>query len=1227
MRIVVDMQGAQTESRFRGIGRYSMSFSQAIVRNRGEHEVLLVLNGLFPETTAPIRAAFDGLLPQEQIRIWSAPGPVREENPNNDRRRKTAEIIREAFLTSLQPDIIHISSLFEGYVDDAVTTIGQFDQSTPVSVSLYDLIPLLNQEHYLQPNPGYEQYYLRKIEYIKQAAKYLSISEFTREEGLQHLKTSGDRIVNVSTATEPHFKPLHLEDAAVTQLCHKFGLRLPFILYTGGSDERKNLPRLIEAFATLPSSVRKSHQLVFAGKISLGNIALLQHKAKAAGLTSENVQYTGYITDEELILLYNLCKLFIFPSWHEGFGLPALEAMACGAPVIGANTSSLPEVIGLEEALFDPLDVTAITAKIAQALEDDAFRAQLREHGLQRAKLFSWDESANRAITAWEQLHTQRVEQAKTHKKAWADTSRCLTENYNQLIADLAKPLADPLVTDDDLRQVALCLGHNEQQTLTFLRSMPLPETLIWRIEGPFDSSYSLALVNRETARALAALGHRVILHSTEGPGDFTADPKFLSKNPDLAAMHLLSSTVSQVEADITSRNLYPPRVSDMCSRLNFLHAYGWEESGFPGEWVESFNSSLQGMTVMSEHVRKIMIDSGVTAPLAVCGIGVDHWERIAADENFLLKAKGFRFLHVSSCFPRKGADILLDAYGRAFSARDDVTLVIKTFPNPHNEIYRWLEEARTGNPDFPDVQILEGNYTDAQLKSLNEQCNVLVAPSRAEGFGLPMAEAMLSGLAVITTGWSGQIDFCSSATAWLVDYQFEYADTHFKVFDSVWAAPDVKHLALVMREVYETPQTEREARISAGRQLLLGRYRWSDVAERMVRAARAWTSGADSPSLRIGWVSTWNCRCGIATYSEHLVSNVPAQTVVFAAKTATQITMDENNVVRCWQAGDQDRLTHLRAEIAKSQIDTLVVQFNFGFFDLEKLGVFLCEQVDLGYLVVLMMHATLDPLHVPHKKLSVLAPALRRCHRVLVHAPSDLNRLKALGVVENVSMFPHGILDCPVAPSRDKKSSTFIIGSYGFFLPHKGLLELIEAVTVLRSQGMDVSLSMINAEYPVAESRVLIDQATEIIRASGMAPWIDLTTAYLDDQECLHRLSQTDLIVFPYQNTGESSSAAVRYGLATGRPVAVTPMPIFEDVKKLVYYLPGQSVKEIADGLTGLIKDLRLENSYDAEIEKSTEKWRTEHRYSRLGSRLYRTLVALRQTGNTALDRTCLEL
>lgn len=420
MRIVIDMQGAQTESRFRGIGRYTMSFAQAIVRNRSEHEIILALNGLFPDTIEPIRAAFDELLPKENIRVWYAPGPVRECEPDNESRRKVAESIREAFLASLAPDVIHICSLFEGFIDDAVTSIGHFDRTTSISVTLHDLIPLLNPDHYLKPHPRYAQYYQRKAEYLKRAATYLAVSESSRQEGLSYLDIPPSCVVNTSEAAEPHFQPLSLDEKIVITLRQKFGLTRPFLLYAGGTDDRKNLPRLIRAFAALAAPLRAGHQLLLAGKMPEATIAEFNRQAKTEGFKPGELCFTGYVTDEELVQLYNLCKLFVFPSWHEGFGLPALEAMACGAPVIGANTSSLPEVIGLDAAQFDPFDVGSITAAMAQALQDDAFRQMLREHGLQQVKKFSWDESAKRAIAAWE----SGLKSQKPQKNAAPPTGR-----------------------------------------------------------------------------------------------------------------------------------------------------------------------------------------------------------------------------------------------------------------------------------------------------------------------------------------------------------------------------------------------------------------------------------------------------------------------------------------------------------------------------------------------------------------------------------------------------------------------------------------------------------------------------------------------------------------------------------------------------------------------------------------------------------------------------------
>jgi glycosyltransferase involved in cell wall biosynthesis len=413
MRIVLDLQGPQATNRLRGIGRYSLSLAQTIVRNRGEHEALIALNGLFPETIESIRAAFDGLLPQENIRIWHAPGPISQIESGNDARRKAAELLREAFLASLEPDIVHVSSLFEGLNDDAVASIGSFTQAIPTAVTLYDLIPHIYRKPYLE-SPLVERWYEGKLNHLLRANLWLAISESSRQEGIRHLGLPANAVINVSAAAEPCFRFTPRDMKSEQDLRARYGLLRPFVMYTGGTDHRKNIEGLIRAYACLSPALRQAHQLAIVCSVQPASRQALEQLATQHGLRQDEVVLTGYVPESDLLALYSYCKLFVFPSWHEGFGLPALEAMSCGAAVIGANTSSLPEVIGREDALFDPHSDGSISAKLNQALSDEIFRTDLVRHGLEQAKKFSWNDSARRAITAFERFHAKRQQVSTT---------------------------------------------------------------------------------------------------------------------------------------------------------------------------------------------------------------------------------------------------------------------------------------------------------------------------------------------------------------------------------------------------------------------------------------------------------------------------------------------------------------------------------------------------------------------------------------------------------------------------------------------------------------------------------------------------------------------------------------------------------------------------------------------------------------------------------------------
>lgn len=414
MRIVIDMQAVQGSNRQHGIGRYTLSLAQAMVRNRGSYNVCLALNGLFPDTIEPIRSVFDGLLPQENIRVWQAPGPVCSAQSENDWRRNAAELIREAFLASLNPDVVLVSSLFEGPRNDAVTSIGRLGCTLPTAVILYDLIPLTQRHLYLE-NPVDETWYENKLDHLRRADLLLAISEWSRRQGMRYLGFSPEMCVNISAAAGPQFQPQRIDSRREQEIRKRYGLNRPFVMYTGGIDPRKNIEGLIRAYANQDNQLRAKHQLaIVCANLSPSSRAVLEALARKQGLKSDEMVLTGFVAEEDLLTLYQLCKVFVFPSWEEGFGLPALEAMSCGRAVIGSNASSLPQVIGRKDALFDPTDDMSITDKLSQVLINDAFRLELEQHGLEQARQFSWDSSAQRAFTAIEMLHERKLSQPMT---------------------------------------------------------------------------------------------------------------------------------------------------------------------------------------------------------------------------------------------------------------------------------------------------------------------------------------------------------------------------------------------------------------------------------------------------------------------------------------------------------------------------------------------------------------------------------------------------------------------------------------------------------------------------------------------------------------------------------------------------------------------------------------------------------------------------------------------
>ena len=408
MRLVVDLQGAQSGSSTRGIGRYSLSLTRGLARLRGEHEVIVVLSSLFPDTIELLRRSLEEVLPPEAIQIMHLAGPVHGADPHCDARREAAELMREQFLASLNPDFVLITSLFEGLGDDVVSSIGRFTTRIPTAVVLYDLIPLINSGIYLQ-NAVLAKWYERKLAHLRNADLLLAISQSSRQEAIEWLGAGQEEAVNISTAAEDHFTPAPVSAKCRAALAKTYGLVRPFVMYTGGIDHRKNIEGLIEAYAMLPPALRRAHQLAIVCSIQPADRDRLNALAAEFGLGDDELVLTGYIPEDDLLACYRACQMFIFPSWHEGFGLPALEAMQCGRAVIVSDRSSLPEVVGTSEALFDPYDIGEISRAIRAVLTDGELRTRLEKHGLKQAKRFSWPLTAQAAWDAIVTAHERRA--------------------------------------------------------------------------------------------------------------------------------------------------------------------------------------------------------------------------------------------------------------------------------------------------------------------------------------------------------------------------------------------------------------------------------------------------------------------------------------------------------------------------------------------------------------------------------------------------------------------------------------------------------------------------------------------------------------------------------------------------------------------------------------------------------------------------------------------------
>lgn len=362
MRIGIDIRELE-KGKFTGIGRYLRNFLSFTAEFDIENEYILFGN---QRTDYNLKIAHQRveIIPEKLTLFWD-----QVKLPYHLRKEKIDIFLTPYFKAPLY-------------------------KTTKLVVIINDLIPLAA--------PQYQRlrYCLKRVYFkslikrtVKKADKIITISQYSKKDIIKFLGVEEGKIGVITLSVSKNYYPI---TSGLKETLAKYGIKDKFIFYFGNFNPHKNLRSLLEAYKILPEEIRNSYKLVIGGKKNKyyrNFFKLIQDLD-----IKERVIFTDFIPEEDLPCLYRAAEVFVFPSFYEGFGLPLLEAMACGTPVIASNTSSLPEVVGDAAILIEPGNVSELSKAIEKVITDENIRKDLVNKGLNRVKSFSVEKTAGEIL-------------------------------------------------------------------------------------------------------------------------------------------------------------------------------------------------------------------------------------------------------------------------------------------------------------------------------------------------------------------------------------------------------------------------------------------------------------------------------------------------------------------------------------------------------------------------------------------------------------------------------------------------------------------------------------------------------------------------------------------------------------------------------------------------------------------------------------------------------------
>lgn len=738
LKLWVDGQCLQTHSRKRGIGRYILDLLRALSTHESGIELSVSLNAAMPEATIAARSLLSGIVSSDRIHVWHGKVEGGEADYGHTAWRSRSELALVHHVNQLSPDIALSASPFEGAVDPAVPYLGGSLASVRTAAMFYDAIPFRFPNKYIL-DPRQREYYYRRLSSYKNFDLVFTISDFSSQEF--RLFSESEKGICIGAGISESFVQL-IDDSV-----DKNSIDGKYILYVGGLDWRKNLEVIPEAFRKISKSLQDNLKFVIAGEINAREKVEYSNVWQSHGLPADRIVFAGAVDDKTLVRLYKGALALIQPSFMEGFGLTALEAIACGTPAIAARAGALPEVVGDGALLFDPTSPSDLAEKIESVAAGKLDAQRLKELARERIDTFTWRNVADRVVQGLHGLDRHTTAPRLDLVEALGTIKRNEEEDVSTLMA-----LAEPEATRPRLLVDASATLIDDHRTGIQRVVRRICENMFPQRSS--DEGKYISFCDDASGWYFAR--------------EWTGRPP--SKQSSNRLRPQAGDTVLMLDSSWPFHTLHPAflrpvllKGGDVISCLYDtvpLRSAAFCHEGMPPIFSAWFQTALvysTGIVCISRAVADELLDllAGIGFPrrmkVGYWQLGADFATEPSASKPVRRSKSAARpyFLMVGTLEPRKGHRVALDAFEALWADGVDIELVIV---GKIGWGISHLADRIRRHGEFGKRLHLHEKVGDSELGALYKECDALIAASFAEGFGLPIVEAGHFGKPVLAS-------------------------------------------------------------------------------------------------------------------------------------------------------------------------------------------------------------------------------------------------------------------------------------------------------------------------------------------------------------------------------------------------------------------------------------------------------------------------------------------